>query len=303
VHTDAIRLFVRAAERLNISQAGRELGLAPAVAGARLAKLEKTLKADLLHRSTRRVSLSLEGETFLPYARDILAQERAALAALGLGNDTPSGTLRFTAPSTFAQRYIAPLLPDFLQRYPQMQLDLRFSDARFDLIDGSYDLALRNALPEDANLNGRKLCDDSHVLCAAPAYLRAQGIPTHPDALASHTVIAFRGFSSVDLVSSAGEAFAYQPEKSGSRLVMDDGLSMKRATLAGAGISLNSRWSVHEELASGTLQVVLADFPVDTRSALWLVYPKSNVLSAKVRVMIDFLVGELADPLPWDTSD
>ncbi len=101
--TDCIRLFVLAAEKLNISAAGRELGIAPAVASARLAKLENTLGADLLHRSTRKVSLSLEGSEFLPYAKEILAQESDARAALGLGTPIVTGTLRFAAPSTFAQ--------------------------------------------------------------------------------------------------------------------------------------------------------------------------------------------------------
>ena len=116
--TDSVRLFVLAAEKLNISAAGRELGMAPAVASSRLAKLEYALGADLLHRSTRKVVLSLEGAEFLPYAREILSQESAARAALGLGSSTATGTLRFAAPSSFAQLYIAPLLPEFLKLHP-----------------------------------------------------------------------------------------------------------------------------------------------------------------------------------------
>lgn len=160
MNTDSLRLFVLAAEKLNISAAGRELGLAPAVSSARLAKLEQSLGADLLHRSTRKVALSLEGEEFLPYAREMLAQEEAGRAALGQGQASPSGKLRFTAPSTFAQLYIAPILPIFLKQHPGITLDLRFSDSRFDLIDGSFDLALRNAALEDTSLKGRKLASD-----------------------------------------------------------------------------------------------------------------------------------------------
>ena len=111
--TESVRLFVLAAEKLNISAAGRELGMAPAVASAKLAKLEKAVGADLLRRSTRKVALSLEGAEFLPYAREILAQENAAHAALGRGNVTATGTLRFTAPSTFAQLYIGRSCPSF----------------------------------------------------------------------------------------------------------------------------------------------------------------------------------------------
>ncbi|MEO0904816.1 MAG: LysR family transcriptional regulator, partial [Pseudomonadota bacterium] len=144
--TQTLRLFILASERLNISAAGRELGMAPAVASTRIAKLEHLLGAELLHRSTRKVSLSSEGQDFLPYARDIIAQEDAALAALGKGQTKISGLLRFAAPSTFAQIYIAPLLPKIMDAYPDLTLDLHLSDAQFNLIEGSYDLALRNAV-------------------------------------------------------------------------------------------------------------------------------------------------------------
>ena len=116
--TDHLRLFVMAAERLNISAAGRELGLAPAVASTRLAKLETELGVELLRRTTRKVSLSLEGADFLPYAREILAQSEAAQAALGGTDVGPKGTLRFAAPSSFAQLHIMPLLPEFQTLFP-----------------------------------------------------------------------------------------------------------------------------------------------------------------------------------------
>ncbi|MEM6986990.1 MAG: LysR substrate-binding domain-containing protein, partial [Pseudomonadota bacterium] len=191
--TEAIRLFVRAAELLNISAAGRALDLAPAAASAKLAKLEKSLRTELLHRSTRRVSLSLDGEAFLPHARELLAQADAGRAAVGLGTAKPSGTVRFTAPSTFSQRYIAPALPAFLERFPGIALDLRLSDTRFNLIEDSFDLALRNTLAEDAGFNGRKLCDEYYVLCASPDYLARHGSPVRPADLGAHRLIAFRG--------------------------------------------------------------------------------------------------------------
>ena len=177
--TDAVRLFVIAADLLNISAAGRELGLGPAVASARLAKLEKQVGADLLHRSTRKVSLSLEGAEFLPFAREILAQEDAAKAALGHGSNEATGTLRFAASSTFAQLYIAPLVPEFLARHPQVNLELKLSDTQINLIEGGYDLALRNFAIEDSTLRARKLAADKRILCAAPGYLARVGTPQY----------------------------------------------------------------------------------------------------------------------------
>ena len=300
--TESVRLFVLAAEKLNISAAGRELGMAPAVGSSKLAKLEKALGADLLRRSTRKVALSLEGAEFLPYAREILAQEIAAHAALGRGNATATGTLRFTAPSTFAQLYIAPILPEFLALHPGISLDLRLTDMEFDLIQGSFDLALRNSALPDSSLKGRKLADDMRILCASPDYLNQHGTPTHPDELATHQLIAFKEQSPTQLVEQGGKTTQFNPRIAGCRLVVDDGTSQRIATIAGSGISVNSLWSVHRELADGSLIRVLPDYRVDDRSALWLVYPKSNVLTAKVRIFIDYLMEEIGASPAWITT-
>lgn len=300
--TDSVRLFVLAAEKLNISAAGKVLGMAPAVASARLAKLETTLGADLLHRSTRKVSLSLEGAEFLPYAKEILAQENAARAALGQESETATGTLRFTAPSTFAQLYIVPLLPAFLELHPGINLDLRLSDAQYDLIEGSFDLALRNTALTDSSLKGRKLADDNRILCASPRYLDEHGVPREPVDLSDHQLVAFRGMSPRRLIGPDGKTGLFDPRERGGRLVMDDGLSQKLATLAGAGISVNSLWSVHRELAQGSLIRVLPAYEVDERTVLWLVYPKSNVLTVKVRIFMDFLLDRIGKAPVWLTQ-
>ena len=297
--TESLRLFVLAADRLNISAAGRELGLAPAVASARLAKLERALGADLLHRSTRKVALSLEGIEFLPYAREILAQEAAGLAALGRGEATATGVLRFTAPSSFAQLYIAPILPDFLRSHPRVTLDLRLSDTRLDLIEGSFDLALRNSPLEDTTVMGRKLADDRRVLCAAPTYLERMGTPKRPADLLQHSLVAFKNQSPRPLAGPGGTEGLFDPRNATCGLIVDDGTTMKHATIAGAGISMNSLWSVHRELVEGSLARVLPQFEVMDGSVLWLYYPKSNVLSAKVRAFIDFLLERIGRAPEW----
>ncbi|MEM1363739.1 MAG: LysR substrate-binding domain-containing protein [Pseudomonadota bacterium] len=297
--TDALRLFVLAAELLNISAAGRRLGWAPAVSSAKLAKLEQHLGTELLHRTTRKVSLSLEGADFLPFAREIISQENAALAALGKQTATLRGTLRFTAPSTFAQLYIMPILPKFLDQHPDLTLDLRLTDQPVDLIEGSYDLALRNAPLFDTSLKGRKLADDQRILCAAPDYLATQGTPETPDDLAHHSLIAFRKSEARALRGPDGARGSFAPDIARNQLVLDDGHSQVRVTLAGAGISLNAMWSVHAELASGQLIRVLPGFEAAEDNVLWLIYPKSNVLSPKVRVFMDFLISEISKAPPW----
>ncbi len=295
--TQTLRLFVLASETLNISAAGRTLGMAPAVASTRIAKLERLVGADLLHRSTRKVSLSLEGQDFLPYAREMIAQEEAALAALGKGSTKVSGTLRFAAPSTFAQLYLAPLLPKFMDEYPDLRLDLHLSDSQFDLIEGSYDLALRNSVLADSSLTARKLADDTRILCAAPEYLDSYGTPEVPEDLATHRLIAFNDIEPKTLVSTTGAQALFDPKTAAHCLIVNDGLTQKLTTLEGAGVSINSLWAVEKEIADGSLIRVLPDYELMEKPALWLIYPKSNVVSGKVRVFIDFLIDHLGRSL------
>jgi len=302
--TDSLRLFVLAAEMLNISAAGRQLGLAPAVASARLAKLENQVGADLLHRSTRKVSLSREGAEFLPFAREILAQADAGLAALGHGRAEVSGTLRFAASSTFAQLYIAPILPEFLERYPGVNLELKLSDTQMNLIEGAYDLALRNYAIEDSSLRARKLADDKRILCASPAYLERHGTPQNPEELANHQLLRFMDSQVRKLATGEeGPSSLFPPPGARKRVVCDDGTNMRLATRAGVGISMNSYWSVAGDIRAGALVRVLPDFEVVDQSAIWLVYPKSNVLTAKVRAFIDFLLEKIGNPPIWERED
>ncbi len=299
--TNGVRLFVLAADLLNISAAGRQLGLAPAVASARLAKLERQIGADLLHRSTRKVSLSLEGMEFLPFAREILAQEDAANAALGNGRMDVSGTLRFAASSTFVQLHIAPILPEFLDRHPLLHLDLKLSDTQMDLIEGGFDLALRNYAIRDSSLRARKLADDQRILCASPDYLARHGTPTSAADLVDHQLIGFSNGPPRTLSTKAGEpSGSFPPVGSKPRIICDDGASMRLAARAGAGIAMSSVWSLYQDLQEGSLVRVLPDHEIDDGSAIWLVYPKSNVLTAKVRVFIDYLAEKIGKSPDWE---
>ena len=299
--TKSLRLFVLAAETLNISAAGQQLGLNPSVSSAWLAKLEKEVGADLFHRTTRKVTLTIEGKEFLPYAKEILSQEDTALAALGRRNPNVSGTLRFAASSTFSQRYIIPLLPEFLEKYPDINIELMLSDTQVKLIDGGYDLALRNFAAEDSSLNGRRLANDTRVLCASPEYLEKKGTPKTPEELSNHQLLLFQHANPRRLIACDGnQEYRFPPDKSKPRIICDDGASMRLAAIAGLGICMSSVWNIHQELKEGLLKRVLPRYHIEDNSAVWLVYPKSNVLTAKVRVFIDFLVEKIGTPPVWE---
>jgi DNA-binding transcriptional LysR family regulator len=151
----------------------------------------------------------------------------------------------------------------------------------------------------DTSLKGRKLAGDARVLCASPGYLAEHGTPTEPDDLHEHRLIAFRTMAERPLVGPDGARGIFDPQRSDCRIVVDDGLSQKIATLAGAGISANSLWLVHHELSDGSLVRVLPKHVIDDASVLWLVYPKSNILTAKVRVFIDFLLERIGRNPVW----
>ena len=299
--TSALRLFVLAADMLNISAAGRKLGLTPSMASARLSKLEILMGADLFHRTTRKVALSIEGTEFLPYAREILAQEDAAFAALGQRETKVSGTLRFAASSTFAQRFISPILPEFLARYPGITIELRLSDTQVGLIEGGFDLALRNYAIEDCSLIGRRIAKDKRVLCASPDYLKKHGTPDSPDALQFHQLIGYLHAKPRKLrKANQDEVFWFPPHNTKPRIIVDDGASMRIAARSGAGICMSSIWSIHTELKEGSLVRVLPDYTVEDNAEIWLVYPKSNVLTSKVRVFIDYLIEKIGEPPIWE---
>ena len=146
---------------------------------------------------------------------------------------------------------------------------------------------------------GRKLADDTRVLCASPGYLEAHDIPATPADLAGHRLIAWNNLEPRELVSAAGKTALLDPNHMICRTIVDDGDAQREATLAGAGLSMNSLWNVAHELAAGRLVRILPGWKMNDRSVLWLVYPRSNVLTPKMRMFMDFLIERLAGRAGW----
>ena len=145
MNIEHLRLFVRIASTANISLAGRELNISPAVASAHIGKLEETLGVRLIHRTTRKVSLTDDGKLFLPHAQEVLDSIETAQAAVGSGAQTPQGTLRVTAPASFGRMHLIPAIPEFLELYPKLNIDFQFSDSILDVVEGGFDVAIRDA--------------------------------------------------------------------------------------------------------------------------------------------------------------
>ena len=296
MNLDHLKLFIRAAHTYNISQAGKELGLSPAVASAHISKLEKDLGIRLLHRTTRKVSITEDGHAFVRYAEDVIDSIEAAKASVGIGNASPRGTLRIAAPASFGRMHLLPAIPKFLTKYPQISIDLKLSDTIIDLVEGGFDIAIRNAEMTDSSLIARKLAADTRVICAAPDYLSEHGLPTNPSDLYEHNCITLNNVDRWSFLGPEGQINI----KAKGNFSTDNGEAIRDACIAGLGITINSRWSAYKELASGKLVELLPEYPLVSDTAIWAVYPSSRQLAPKVRSLIDYLIEYFGSVPYWD---
>lgn len=298
MNPDHLKLFIRIASTLNISQAGEELGLSPAVASAHINKLEQGLGVRLLHRTTRQVTLSEEGRVFLPYAEDVLAGIEAAKAAVGIGQASPIGTVRVTASAAFGRQHLIPAIKAFLEQHPKVQVDLCLSDNIVDMVEGGFDVALRSAALEDSSFFARKLAVDRRIVCASPEYIAEHGAPATPQDLVHHQCISFRNLDNWAFHTSTGKLHI----KTHGRLRTDNGEAMRDACRAGMGLTINSTWNVYEYLLSGELVEILPDFPLARETAIWAVYPSSRLLAPRVKLFIDFLANWFGEIPYWEEA-
>lgn len=291
-----VALFVRAALLANVSAAGREFGVSATVASSRLAQLERQLGARLLHRTTRRVTLTQDGELFLARAQTLLDAADSARAAVGRARGEPHGRLRISMSSSFGRQHVAPVIPAFLRRYPQVSIDLRLSDEIVDLVDEGIDLAIRLGALRDSSLVARRLAVNRRVVCASPAYLAEHGTPHHPADLARHECVVLGDQRDWAFETPAGPLTV----RVGGRLVASNGEAIREALVDGFGIAIKSTWDVGPNLRDGSLVPVLADYPLAEPSAIWAVYPSRAFVPLKLTAFIDFIAAHFGDPPYWD---
>ncbi|MEO1146020.1 MAG: LysR family transcriptional regulator [Cyanobacteria bacterium J06638_22] len=290
--TLSLRLFLRIAELGGVSAAARDLSLSTASASARLVKLEETVGCRLFNRTTRAVSLTTDGEAFLPYAQQTIETLDAGLNAVR-GQGSAQGLLRVAMSGSFGRMYIVPILAKFQARHPLVSLDLRLSDEVLDVVEGAYDLIIRNASLVDSSLILRKLAPDRRLLVASPTYLERHGVPSTPDDLTKHQCV----------ILSENNRWKFENGQIVSvprSLAVNDGEAMRKLIEQGLGIGVKSVWNASESLKAGLLVEVLPDFPLVTEAALWLLYPSRRIVAPKVHAMIDFLIEQFQPVPPWE---
>lgn len=235
--------------------------------------------------------------------RDYFEQATQILAALDQADDAaagrdaaPAGVLRITAPVTLANRYIAPLLPQFAQKYPKLELDMRLSDAMVNMVDEAIDVAIRIGNPErQPNLIARKLAGHKRYICASPAYLARHGTPLHPDELANHNCLLFAYGSGRSSWRFRNADVATAVEVRGNLSVNNAGM-LRQAALDGLGVVMLADWLIQDDLESGKLVAVLTDYqvnPADMDVGIYAVYPANRRGAAKIQVFTDMLAAGL----------
>jgi DNA-binding transcriptional LysR family regulator len=249
-------------------------------------RLEAQLGTALFHRTSRRLTLTDSGTALAERAGRILAEAQAAEEAAIDSAKAPSGMVRIAAPITFGIRFVADAIADLLTEHPGIQIDLRLSDARVDIVADGYDIALRIADLPDSSLRARRLAPVQARVVAAPAYLAQHGTPRHPADLAHHACFLYaNAIGAWQFRKADGEEAAVRPA---GPLITDNGDAMMPALLAGLGIARLPDFIIDRELADGRLVEILADWsPMNI--ALHLLTPPSTLRPARVELVIDFL--------------
>jgi DNA-binding transcriptional LysR family regulator len=290
-YIESIKVFVRVVELGSITSGGRDQRLTPAVASKRIKELERRLGVRLFNRSTRKLTPTDAGRVFYERAKAVVAALEDAEAMVAGVAGRPRGVLGVTAPLGVGRRIVAPLIPDFAQVYPEVEIRLRLSDRRVDILEDGLDVAFFVGSLVESALKLRAIADCPRVLCAAPDYLARHGVPERPEDLLAdrHNCLLLRYPRSPEYFwVLAGADGPVKLEVSG-RFDADDGDVLTDWALAGRGIANRPRFDVATHLASGALVEVLPRHP-PLPSSFGCLYPHRKLQDPKVRLFLDFMV-------------
>jgi DNA-binding transcriptional LysR family regulator len=294
---DGMIAFVTVAEAGSISEASRRLGLSKSVVSERLAQLERGLGARLLHRTTRKLSLTEDGTAFLERAAEVVRMIDAAAAELAERRGTLAGPLRLSAPVTFGRMHLGPALYPFLARHPRIELTLELDDRRVDAAADGFDAVIRHGPIAESRLTAWRLAPSRRVLVAAPSYLAAHGTPRSAGELAGHRGIFYtnRGAADWRLHGSGGSPIG----RAEIALRVNNGDMMRDAAIAGLGIALLPLWLAGASIAAGELTAI----EIGARAAdefIYIAHPDGRQPSAKLRALAAGLRERFGEPPYWE---
>lgn len=280
-------VFCRVATSGNFSQAARELRISPAMVTKHIASLESLLSIRLLNRTTRKVSMTEAGESYLRLCQNLLSDIEEGESSLSELSHHPSGTLRLAAPIDFGILRLPPAIAGYLQRFPDIRIDINYQDRKVNLVEDGFDIAIRIGALPDSSLVAVPLMKQQLLCCASPDYLHQQGRPKHPTELRKHNCLTY-SYSSTNNdwhFRKGGESHAI---KASGRLNANNGRAMAAVAAQGVGIILKPQFIVQDFIDRGELVAILEDYELP-RSDVYAVYPHRRFLPAKMRSFIDYL--------------
>src|SRR5580692_8713433 len=290
---EALAIFAKVVELRSFAGAASDLALSKATVSKAVGRLEERLGARLFNRTSRRLALTDAGQKLSERAARLLVDGEAAENEALAQSVAPRGLVRLAVPMTFGVREVAPILPEFLGKYPDVAIDLHLSDAMVDLIGDGFDAGLRIASLPDSSLIARRLCAMPRYTVASPDYLKRHGRPTHPMHLAQHRCFAYTYLSTPDVwhyTNAKGDQASVRP---GGPLRVNNGEALMPALLAGLGIADLPGFIVGDAIASGEVEVILQGWK-QTEGAVHLVMPPGGPRPARVEVLAEFLAKHFA---------
>lgn len=288
----AIRSFVSVVKSGGFTAAARAESTSQATISKRLASLEDHLGVQLLQRTSRDQSLTQAGADYFDKCQAILAELEEAETAARSQVAVPRGLLRISAAFPLGRLLLAPILPEFLKRYPEIHVDLSLTDRHMDLVAEGIDLSVRAQQMPDSTLVARKLLDNPMFLVASPSYLEEQGTPEKPADLADHNCLIYSSLDSINHWHFNRKGRDYSVTVTGN-LQCDNGDTLVEGALAGLGLIVKPYWMIHSHLESGGLQHVMSEY-APTPLPIHVVYPQRRFLPIRVRCFVDFLSEQFA---------
>ncbi|MDJ0683695.1 MAG: LysR family transcriptional regulator [Alphaproteobacteria bacterium] len=295
-----MQVFARVVDSGGFSSAARSLNLSPSAVSKQITRLEDRLGVRLLTRTTRRLNLTEEGDAFYHRVKRILADIDEAEQAISISKGAPRGHLRVTSSVAFGENQLAPLLLEFLDRYPEITFELVLSDGIIDLVEEGIDVAIRQGKLSNSAMVARKLADIRRRIVAAPAYIEKFGLPESPDDLHQHNCLGFAGHPYLNDWPFKFPDGRRQTVRATGNFYANNGESIYDLLMAGLGIARAAEFMVGHHIREGSLVEVLPEFLEDELTPIHAVYPDPRHLSPKTRAFIDYMVEKLTPTPPWE---
>jgi len=289
---EGVSEFVAVAETESFTAAAKQLDISTAQVSRQVSALEKRLATKLLHRTTRKVSVTEAGTIYYQHCRQVLDGLEAAEDAVSDMQSHPTGKLKITAPVTYGEATIAPLVNSFLAQYPDLDVEVNLSNLKKDLIEEGIDIAIRQGNLEDSTMMAKRLSSRTFYVCASPTYLETHGIPLTPRELEKHNCL--QSMNDYWYFQKNGKS---QNIRLSGNLRSNSGHVLLDAALKGIGIVQLPGDYVCPHVENDELAVLLEDYRSPDQG-VWALYPQNRHLSSKVRLLLDYLAEELADPAP-----